>query len=59
MPLFVVENGFGAVDTLQEDGSIVDDYRIDYFKQHIEAMRTAVEEDGVNLIGYTPWGCID
>ncbi len=45
MPLFVVENGFGAVDTLQEDGSIVDDYRIDYFKQHIEAMRTAVEED--------------
>ncbi|EGO7952613.1 6-phospho-beta-glucosidase [Enterococcus faecalis] len=59
MPLFVVENGFGAVDTLQEDGSIVDDYRIDYFKQHIEAVRTAVEEDGVNLIGYTPWGCID
>ena len=59
MPLFVVENGFGAVDTLQEDGSIVDDYRIDYFKQHIEAMRTAIEEDGVNLIGYTPWGCID
>ena len=58
MPLFVVENGFGAVDTLQEDGSIVDDYRIDYFKQHIEAMRTAIE-DGVNLIGYTPWGCID
>lgn len=59
MPLFVIENGFGAVDTLQEDGPIVDDYRIDYFKQHIKVMRTAVEEDGANLIGYTPWGYID
>ena len=35
------------------------DYRIEYFQKHIEQMKKAVEEDGVNLIGYTPWGCID
>lgn len=59
IPLFVVENGFGAVDTLNEDNTINDDYRIDYFKAHIKAMKDAVEIDGVDLIGYTPWGCID
>ena len=59
VPLFIVENGFGAVDTLEEDGSINDEYRIDYFKKHIAAMKDAVELDGVDLIGYTPWGCID
>ncbi len=59
LPLFIVENGFGAVDTIEEDGSIQDDYRIDYFKQHIEAMKDAVAYDGVELMGYTPWGCID
>lgn len=36
-----------------------DDYRIDYLKSHIEAMKDAVEIDGVDLMGYTPWGCID
>lgn len=59
IPLFVVENGFGAADKPEEDGRIEDDYRIDYFKKHIEAMKAAVEEDGVSLMGYTPWGCID
>lgn len=59
IPLFVVENGFGAVDTVESDGSIVDDYRIDYFKKHVAAMKDAIELDGVDLIGYTPWGCID
>lgn len=58
-PLFIVENGLGAVDKLEEDGSIQDDYRIDYLKAHIETMKQAVEEDGVELLGYTPWGCID
>lgn len=58
-PLFVVENGLGAVDVLQEDGTICDDYRIDYLKSHIRAMLAAVDEDGVDLIGYTPWGCVD
>lgn len=58
-PLFIVENGLGAIDTPEEDGSINDDYRIDYLRAHIQAMIAAVEEDGVDLIGYTPWGCID
>ena len=58
-PLFIVENGFGAIDTVEEDGSINDDYRIDYLKAHIEEMRKAVVLDGVDLMGYTPWGCID
>ena len=58
-PLFVVENGLGAVDVVEEDGSIIDDYRIDYLAQHIAAMRDAVEIDGVDLLGYTTWGPID
>ena len=57
-PLFIVENGFGAFDTVEEDGSIHDDYRIDYFKGHIHAMKESIE-DGVPLIGYTTWGPID
>lgn len=59
MPLFIVENGFGAVDKLEEDGSCNDDYRIAYLRAHIEEMKKAVEIDGVELMGYTPWGCID
>ena len=59
LPLFIVENGLGALDTVEEDGSINDDYRIDYLAQHVTAMKTAVEEDGVDLMGFTPWGCID
>lgn len=59
LPMFIVENGFGAVDTIEKDGSIQDDYRIDYFREHIKAMKDAVLIDGVDLIGYTPWGCID
>jgi len=58
MPLMVVENGLGAKDTIEEDGSINDDYRIDYLRQHIQQMAEAVK-DGVDLMGYTPWGCID
>ena len=58
-PLFIAENGLGAFDTLEADGSIHDPYRIDYLRAHIEQMKRAVEEDGVDLMGYTPWGCID
>ncbi len=58
-PLFIVENGLGAVDQVEEDGSIRDDYRIAYLEAHIKEMMKAVEEDGVELIGYTPWGWID
>lgn len=57
-PLFIVENGLGAVDVIEEDGSIKDDYRIEYIKSHIIQMKEAMH-DGVALIGYTPWGCID
>ncbi|MBE8954733.1 MAG: 6-phospho-beta-glucosidase [Quinella sp. 2Q5] len=59
VPLFVVENGFGAIDVKQPDGSVNDDYRIAYLGAHIAQMKKAVEEDGVDLMGYTPWGCID
>lgn len=58
IPLMVVENGLGANDVLTEDGKIHDEYRIDYLRKHILAMEEAVK-DGVDLIGYTPWGCID
>ena len=58
-PMFIVENGLGAPDTVNEDGSIDDDYRIEYLKNHIQAMKDAVEYDGVDLMGYTSWGCID
>jgi 6-phospho-beta-glucosidase len=58
-PLFVVENGLGAKDAPGADGEIQDDYRIDYLREHIAAMKAAIEEDGVELWGYTTWGCID
>ena len=62
-PLFIVENGLGANDVLLEeeiDGyRVSDDYRISYLKEHIKAFKAAVEEDGVDLLGFTPWGCID
>jgi len=56
-PLFIVENGLGAVDEVI-DGKINDDYRISYLKHHIIEMEKAID-DGVELLGYTPWGCID
>lgn len=56
-PLFIVENGLGQRDTV-ENGRIHDGYRIDYFRQHIQAIAAAIEE-GVEVMGYTPWGCID
>lgn len=58
LPLFVCENGLGAKDEVSADGKIHDEYRIDYIKQHIEQMKEAIE-DGVDLMGYTTWGCID
>lgn len=49
----------GTHDEVKKDGSIDDDYRIDYLRKHIVDMKKAVEIDGVDLMGYTPWGCID
>lgn len=59
LPLMIVENGLGAVDTVEPDGSVHDSYRIDYLRRHIEEMKKGVEIDGIPLMGYTPWGCID
>ena len=58
IPLMVVENGLGAYDEKGADGMVHDTYRIDYLRKHIEQMKEAVK-DGVDLMGYTPWGCID
>ena len=61
-PLFIAENGLGAMDTLveNEEGSftVMDDYRIKYLKNHLLAVEEAVEE-GVDVMGYAAWGCID
>lgn len=58
-PLFVVENGLGAIDKPDENGYVEDDYRIDYLRDHIKAMSDAVELDGADILGYTTWGPID
>ena len=58
-PLFIVENGLGAVAKVEADGTINDQYRIDYLKAHMKAMLDAIELDGVECMGYTSWGCID
>lgn len=60
-PLFIVENGLGAIDELVKvDGTstVNDDYRIAYLNDHLVQARQAIA-DGVNLLGYTTWGCID
>jgi 6-phospho-beta-glucosidase len=59
LPLFMVENGLGTYDKVEADGEIHDQYRIDYLRKHIEQLKLAVDEDGVDVLGYTPWGCID
>ncbi len=58
VPLYIVENGLGAKDEPDAKFWVEDDYRIDYLKKHIEAMKEAIQ-DGVELMGFTPWGCID
>jgi beta-glucosidase/6-phospho-beta-glucosidase/beta-galactosidase len=57
-PLFIVENGLGAVDKVEEDGSINDDYRINYLRDHLMQVEEAIA-DGVELMRYTTWGPID
>lgn len=58
-PLFVVENGLGAVDKIDDDGKIHDSYRIEYLCRHLLALRDAINKDGVPVMGFTAWGCID
>ena len=57
-PLMVVENGLGAKDEFV-NGTVEDDYRIEYLRAHIKAMKDSIELDGVEVLGYTSWGCID
>lgn len=58
LPVMVVENGLGAIDQL-EDGKVHDPYRIEYLKEHIREMKKAIEFDGVEVLGYTPWAGLD
>lgn len=58
LPLFIAENGIGAIDKVEEDGTIKDNYRIEYLSKHVEQMKQAII-DGVDLLGYTMWGIID
>lgn len=58
-PLWIVENGIGWDDKVEADGSIHDSYRIDYLRQNIQSMDDAINLDGIPLMGYTMWGCID
>lgn len=58
-PMFIVENGIGWADVLEEDNSVHDSYRIDYLRQNVQSMKDAVLLDGIPLMGYTMWGCID
>ena len=58
-PLWIVENGIGWADVLEEGNVVHDSYRIDYLQQNIKSMRDAINLDGVPLMGYTMWGCID
>lgn len=58
LPMMITENGLGAYDKLEEDGSIHDSYRIDYLRAHIEQMKLAIS-DGCEILGYSPWSAID
>lgn len=58
-PLWIVENGIGWDDKKEADGSVHDSYRIEYLRQNIQSMDDAINLDGVDLMGYTMWGCID
>ncbi|MCI9635070.1 MAG: glycoside hydrolase family 1 protein [Hungatella sp.] len=58
-PLFIVENGLGAMDKVEEDGTIQDDYRIQYMADHLREMMKAMNEDGVECLGYTMWAPMD
>ena len=58
-PIFIVENGLGSQDLLTSDHKIHDSYRIDYLMKHLSEVKKAIVEDGVHVLGYTAWGCID
>ena len=57
-PVMIVENGLGEIDHF-ENNTVIDDYRIDYLKEHFKNMHDAIYKDGVELLGYTMWAPID
>ncbi|WP_125702302.1 glycoside hydrolase family 1 protein [Lacticaseibacillus daqingensis] len=59
LPVFVMENGLGVEEQLNAEGTVADDYRIDYLRQHLQALKMAVQDDGVDCMGYLTWGPID
>lgn len=59
LPVFPIENGVGVIEEWDGENPIEDDYRIEYHRDHIQAMKDAVEEDGVDVLGYLGWGLID
>lgn len=58
-PLFIVENGLGEIDEIDENNFVDDQYRIEYLNDHFKEIKKAVEIDGIPVIGYTMWGGID
>lgn len=58
LPILITENGIGAPDKLEADGSVHDPYRIEFYEKHLHAMREAIT-DGVDMLGYCPWAAID
>ena len=58
IPLFIAENGLGAIDEVSEDGKVHDPYRIEYLRKHIEQIQLAIT-DGAEMMGYCPWSAID
>lgn len=58
LPVFIAENGLGAYDKISDDGKVHDPYRIEYMREHVIQLREAIK-DGIDVIGYTPWGIID
>ena len=58
-PLWIVENGIGWNDKIEDDGCIHDNYRISYLRENFQSMHDAIDLDGVEIMGYTMWGCID
>lgn len=59
LPVFPIENGIGVIEKLPEEGLIQDDYRIEYHRTHLQAMKDAIFLDGVDCMGYLGWGLID
>jgi len=59
LPVFPIENGIGVIESWDGENMIEDDYRIDYHREHINAMKAAIFEDGAEVIGYLGWGLID